>query len=94
MQLLKVPIAHVCWWVFKLLVWSMPQLCGTCALISDSNINSPCKFAAGQQLTPMRLCYVPIPKYNAHSLLFIPSETACSTQTILEFYFYGRDCIK
>lgn len=85
MQLLKAPIDCVCWWVLKLLIWSMSQLCGTRGLISDSNINSPCKLAGGRQLTLKTLYYVPIPKYNVHILLLVPSETVCSTETILEF---------
>lgn len=68
----------------------MPQLPGTCGLISDSDINSPCKLAGGQHLTPKTLRCVPIPKYNVCILLFIPSETVCSTETILEFIFVAQ----
>lgn len=86
MQLLKAPIDHCCWWAFKLLTWSMSQRCGTHGLISDSNINSPCK-CAGQQLTPKMLCYVPIPEQNAHTLLLDPLDTVFRRETILEFQF-------
>lgn len=90
MQLLKVPIDHVCEWVFKLLLRSMSQLCGTCGSVSNSNINTPHKFGRGQEEIPKRPCYMPILKYNAHILLLVPLETVCNTQTISEFIFMAQ----